>query len=292
MKGKKMVLADRKLFWAAFVVVLTFLVAGFVRSGVEPLTSMAVAEPQPEILILDGTGFSPQEVLVNPGDTVVWRNDMKNVAVLWSPSPNATFTSPTLYTGNTYSYTYNSPGTYKFVDVNFGFSGKVIVRGKQESGSEATAAETSPAAASAAQAQETQAAKPQCASCHSGCYNDVYNCARCSCPCYKDDDCNDNDSCTVDVCSSEPVSCVNKARAGCAQGLECISEGAIAVVNGEQLTCTGSAWVRTPGSGSKSGGGVVVLGAIMTAAAAYAIYSLKKAAKAAKPRKARQAGKA
>ncbi|GEM_PF-3986780 len=276
-----MVLMDRKLFWAAFVVVFTFLVAGFVRSGVEPLTSMAVAEPQPDILMLDNTGFSPQEVMINPGEAVVWRNDRKNVAVLWSPSPNATFTSPTLYTGQTYSYTYNSPGTYKFVDVNFGFRGKVIVM--ETAGNAAEAA--------AAQAQETQTAQTRCASCPSGCYNDAYDCRKCSCPCYQDNDCNDNDPCTVDVCSSEPVSCVNKARAGCAHGLECVSEGATAVVDGEQMTCTGNAWIRTPEAGGNRSGGIVMFGAIMTAAAAYALYSLKKSAKAAKPRKARHAGR-
>ncbi len=259
---------DNRLFWACFIVVFTLLAVGFIRSSVS-FTSMAVREGEPDILILDKTGFSPSEIVINPGDKVIWRNDMSRVAVLWSPSVDASFTSPVLYTGETYSYVYKNPGTFKFVDVNWGWKGTVIVRQSVVEMEEQSPATPLPETA------------PACASCASGCSQNPNDCSKCTCSCYSDSDCNDNDDCTIDICSSEPVGCAHRQKAGCAYGLECSTEGQTAIVDGKEAKCTGKAWIKTSGTIPSKGNPILLIlgGAAIVAAAVYFMLGMKKAVK-------------
>lgn len=121
-----MVPLDKKLFWAVFIVAFTLLVAGFAKNGVQPFTAMVVVQEEPNILLLD-RGFSPNEILINPGDKVVWRNDAGSDARIWSDYNG--FMSKSLPSGKTLSFVFDTPGTYRYADMNSDFKGTVIVRG-------------------------------------------------------------------------------------------------------------------------------------------------------------------
>ncbi len=215
-----MVLMDKKLFWACFIAAVTLLVAAFAKTGIQPFTAMAVADIEPDVLVLD-SGFSPQEVLINEADSIVWKNSRDSAAVIWSPSEKAAFTSPVIFTGKTFSHTFFYAGTYKYADLNTGAEGSVIVTGK------AAKSPVNP-----------------CNSCPSGCYSSPDDCTRCICQCYKDSDCNDDNDCTIDICSTEPVECVSRQKASCAYGLQCTQEGSEVSIEGKKGVCKNGVWIR------------------------------------------------
>lgn len=229
---------DKRLIWAVIIAVFSLGTLFLAGSGATPLTAFAVSVPEPDVLILD-SGFSPAEVVVSPGESVTWKNSMKNVAVLWSTSPDETFTSPIIRPGEVYSHVYNSAGSFRYVDVNFGFRGVVVVK---------------PAAVSAEeQEQEQEQLVPPeppegrvvCAVCESGCRSRVGDCTLCDCPCYRDTDCDDRDPCTFDVCSSSPVKCVSRHSGGCSYGSSCLKVGERIAVGSTVSECTGrNLWAR------------------------------------------------
>ena len=214
-----MVLMDKKLFWACFIAAITLLIATFAKTGIQPFTAMAVADIEPDVLVLD-SGFSPQEVLINEQDTIIWKNSRDSAAVIWFPSQKAAFTSPVIFSGKTFSHTFLNAGTYKYADLNTGAKGSIIVAGKSKS--------NSPNA---------------CNSCSSGCYISPDDCTRCICQCYTDSDCNDYNDCTIDVCSTEPVDCVSHQKASCAYGLQCTKEGSEVNIDGQKGVCNGGVWI-------------------------------------------------
>ncbi|MBI3052022.1 hypothetical protein HYY74_06235 [Candidatus Woesearchaeota archaeon] len=254
-----MAFTESRFLWACVIAVITLLLASFVNIGIEPLTSMAAAAPSPDIVILDKVGFSPKEILIRPGETVVWRNDMQRVSVLWSPSPNATFRSGVLYTGDTYSYTFDREGTYRYVDVNWGWKGAVIVQA------------TAPTPAEAPPIPAPEPEETICATCPSGCSRNVDDCSRCDCPCYWDSDCDDNDICTVDVCSTEPVGCASTRKPGCSYGQPVAPEPA-------------SLAAHPPVPSLKPSGLVILAGLIILGILGFVLYSTFKV----KPRKRRR----
>ena len=228
---------NRQIFWASIIVVFTLLVSAFINSGVEPLTSMAIAHETPDVIIVDTNGFVPSEILVKTGQKLVWENKGSYVSVLWQNSANSSFTSPIIENGQQFSYVYKYPGTYRYVDVNFGYKGTVIVSDSKEQ------LNSTPAPVDKTDTPEQSYLK-SCASCSSGCTQDSLDCTRCNCPCTYDQDCDDRDSCTIDLCSSEPVKCIHKEKAGCSKGLVCTVEGQTATIDGQDALCSKGVWLK------------------------------------------------
>jgi len=81
------------------------------------------------VSVLDNS-YSPQNVSIQPGDTVVWTNygSQQHTIV----ADNNSFTSSTLSQGVNFSYTFNAPGTYTYHDATYataGMTGSVTVLG-------------------------------------------------------------------------------------------------------------------------------------------------------------------
>lgn len=69
-----------------------------------------VAQPQTYIVIIKDMKFTPDKLTIHAGDTVTWRNDdgMPHTAT------GTTFDSQILNTGDEYSHTFDSKGTYAY----------------------------------------------------------------------------------------------------------------------------------------------------------------------------------
>jgi plastocyanin/peptidoglycan hydrolase-like protein with peptidoglycan-binding domain len=95
--------------------------------------SLALAANDP-VSILDNS-YSPQSITVNPGDTVVWTNygSLSHTVV----ADNNAFVSGATTAGVNFSYTFNSPGIYRYHDQSYGavngvgMSGAITVTGGQ-----------------------------------------------------------------------------------------------------------------------------------------------------------------
>jgi len=59
--------------------------------------------------------FKPQTAVVKPGTTVTWTNADSSIHDIKDTSPLATPVSPSMSQGDTFSITYNQPGTYSYV---------------------------------------------------------------------------------------------------------------------------------------------------------------------------------
>jgi plastocyanin len=59
--------------------------------------------------------FKPQKVLVKPGTTVTWTNKDTTIHDIKDTSPLNTPQSKDLNQGDTFSITYNQPGTYSYI---------------------------------------------------------------------------------------------------------------------------------------------------------------------------------
>ena len=79
-----------------------------------------------QVSVLDNS-YSPQNVNINPGDTVVWTNygSLSHTVM----ADNGTFVSSTLNPGVNFSYTFNTPGTYAYHDQSYGSAGGVGMAG-------------------------------------------------------------------------------------------------------------------------------------------------------------------
>ena len=97
------------------------------------LPALALAANDP-VSILDNS-YSPQNLTINPGDTVVWTN-FGSVAHTVAADNNA-FVSSSMNPGVNFSYTFNSPGIYPYHDQSYGsangvgMSGTITVAGAQ-----------------------------------------------------------------------------------------------------------------------------------------------------------------
>ncbi len=190
------------------------------------ITGLAVLDSA-EITITD-EGFEPKNVTIHVNDVVTWRNEGSYVAVLFSNNAKARFTSPILDLHDTFSFKYDNTGTFPYVDVNFGFKKGIINVVERQ-------AEITP--------EQGTEALPECAECEPGCTNNEENCTECACPCYSDLDCDDQNPCTQDKCQSDPVSCFNERKAGCAAGSSCYQPNEQIVFNSTAWTCVNNEWV-------------------------------------------------
>lgn len=117
--------------------------AGWAAAGLMAtalLAALALA-PHPghaaehEVVLL-GSQFSPAELAVAPGDKVVWRN--QDFLVHTTTSDTGLWNSGDLGTGETFEFTFTTPGTYTYhCEHHFGMTGRIVV---QQPGGGATVA--------------------------------------------------------------------------------------------------------------------------------------------------------
>jgi plastocyanin len=211
---------NEKVAAVIFLVLVYSATLAFFTAEKSGITGLAVLS-SPTVTITD-SGFEPQNVTIYLGDTVTWQNEGNYVAVLWSNNAKARFTSPMLKLHKTFSFTYENIGSFKYVDVNFGFKkGRVTVIEKP--------------------AEEAEEKK--CAVCVEGCSNDKSDCSLCTCPCYSDEDCDDSNPCTTDACSSGPIRCEHIRSLGCALGDKCYGLGEEILFNETIWTCIDNDWM-------------------------------------------------
>ena len=117
-------------FWARFYNVrFAIAVGGIIVSLMLPRASFA-AQVQVSITNSD---FSPQQMYVNVGDSVVWTNTDTVAHTVMSDT--GMFDSTTLQAGQSFSHTFSMMGTFGYYDQNnggpngVGMSGTIIVNG-------------------------------------------------------------------------------------------------------------------------------------------------------------------
>jgi plastocyanin len=110
---------------------IIFLIAGTLAlAGAAPATP---ADPAATVTVLiNATGFQPEEVVIREGDTVTWRNsDKRDHQVI---SDSGAFRSPVLDPGETFSFRFETPSAYSYHDgLQPSDSGLVHVRGSGNS---------------------------------------------------------------------------------------------------------------------------------------------------------------
>ena len=94
------------------------------------LLPQAVSAGTVQVSVLDNS-YSPQNVNINPGDTVVWTNYGSLAHTVMADS--GMFTSSTMNPGVNFAYTFNTPGTYTYHDQSYGgvgMTGAINVAGQ------------------------------------------------------------------------------------------------------------------------------------------------------------------
>lgn len=88
--------------------------------------------PDPNSIILQGNTFSPSSLTVSAGTTITWtNNDSHNHTVTsgTSGSPDGKFDSGNIGSNGTFSYKFDTPGTYNYYcKLHSGMTGKIIVQ--------------------------------------------------------------------------------------------------------------------------------------------------------------------
>lgn len=103
-----------------------------------------------KVELTSGGSFSPREVTVRAGESVVWKNSSKEIHTVSAdpartlkkesvslPSGASPFHSGEIQPGKTWRTTFPVPGTYKYVCThheNHGMTGTVIVKPSSETG--------------------------------------------------------------------------------------------------------------------------------------------------------------
>ncbi|OPY28294.1 MAG: plastocyanin [Methanocella sp. PtaU1.Bin125] len=84
------------------------------------------AQAETHHVSMKNRAFVPQELTVSAGDTVTWTNDDP---MLHDVDLGALGESPDLRKGETYSMTFDRPGTYDYVcNIHPGMAGKIVVK--------------------------------------------------------------------------------------------------------------------------------------------------------------------
>jgi plastocyanin len=84
-------------------------------------------EPTPALFLVEDYHFQPQELTVQAGTRVTWTNHGEDAHTV--VSDNGLFRSGGLDTGDSFSFTFDKPGTYHFTcSVHPRMVGTVIVR--------------------------------------------------------------------------------------------------------------------------------------------------------------------
>ena len=86
-----------------------------------------VAQAAGSRVTVDNFAFGPASITVAPGTTVTWTNEDDMVHTVTSTTK--VFSSPSLNTGESFSYTFTAPGTYPyFCALHPRMTGTVIVK--------------------------------------------------------------------------------------------------------------------------------------------------------------------
>jgi amicyanin len=98
------------------------------ESGTEAPSAQDVARPPMKVSIVDFV-FEPEELVVPAGATVTWVNADDVPHTVTSTASPPRFDSKTLRASDTFSYTFDSAGTYDyFCKVHPNMTGKVVVK--------------------------------------------------------------------------------------------------------------------------------------------------------------------
>ena len=98
-------------------------VAGFLTAGMGAATPAGAGEIH---VAIDNFTFSPQQITVKAGDTVIWtnRDDIPHTAT----STTKSFGSAALDTGESFSFTFATPGSFSyFCALHPHMTGSVVV---------------------------------------------------------------------------------------------------------------------------------------------------------------------
>jgi plastocyanin len=88
-----------------------------------------VAAVQPAAITIDNFAFGPALTIVAPGTKVTWTNKDEEPHTVTSASGGAIFKSDALDTGDTFSFTFDKPGTYKyFCSIHPHMVGTIVVK--------------------------------------------------------------------------------------------------------------------------------------------------------------------
>lgn len=110
---------------AIFATALTLLFFGSAWAGWE---SLAAASP-PAAVTIDSFSFGPGTVTVPRGTTVTWTNKDDDTHTVTSASDPKLFKSPALDTDQTFTFTFNQAGTFKYYcSIHPYMQGTVIVQ--------------------------------------------------------------------------------------------------------------------------------------------------------------------
>ncbi|MBA2475430.1 MAG: cupredoxin domain-containing protein [Actinobacteria bacterium] len=102
------------------------LLVGLVAASALTIAAPAMAATKP--VTITKNGFTPSSVTIDIGDTVTWRNS--DAARHQVVAENGAFASPILRLGQSYSFTFQAAGTYRYRDsYNSGARGTVTVNG-------------------------------------------------------------------------------------------------------------------------------------------------------------------
>lgn len=94
-----------------------------VADQAEQLDSFALASSETAKITVDGSGYTPDSLTVTPGTTVTWENKDTKTHTL---SGGSIGDGNTLEPGGAFSFTYDQPGEYTFVDG--GMTGTITVK--------------------------------------------------------------------------------------------------------------------------------------------------------------------
>jgi plastocyanin len=94
-----------------------------------PPTTAKLAAAAANQVVVDNFSFGPTTLTVAAGTKVTWTNDDDDLHTVVSETDPKLFKSPALDTGDSYSFTFDKPGTYRyFCSLHPHMQGVVVVK--------------------------------------------------------------------------------------------------------------------------------------------------------------------
>jgi plastocyanin len=91
--------------------------------------SLLAAAPAPSELVINGFAFRPGTLTVARGTTVEWTNKDDEPHTVTSAGGPKLLKSPALDTGDSFTFTFNEPGIYKyFCSIHAQMQGTIVVQ--------------------------------------------------------------------------------------------------------------------------------------------------------------------
>lgn len=92
----------------------SWLAVALLAAGLAVVVSSGGAQAAPKEIAIEQFAFAPAAVTVAAGDTVQWTNNDTAPHTVTITSGPTKFSSPTLQKGDTFSFTFDEPGTYSY----------------------------------------------------------------------------------------------------------------------------------------------------------------------------------